>query len=95
LAKSKADATSIAMRMYLARRFLGAAKQKKRAAKIAGVRNGNPSLWSEPLNLAVETVSVVDPAPALEGVTVEGENEQEAPVGSPEQLKETAASNPF
>ena len=95
LAKSKADATSIPMRMHLTRRFLGAVKQKKSAARTAGARNGNPSLCSEPLNLAVEMVSVVEAAPAPEGVTVAGEKEQDAPVGSPEQLKETAASNPF
>ena len=90
LAKTNTDAASI-MRTYLERRFLGAAKQKKMAASTAWTGIGIPSRSSDPLNFVVEIVRVVEAAPVLGGVTVEGENRQDAPVGSPEQLKVTAA----
>ena len=45
--------------------------------------------------LALDAMLIVDMTAALDGVTVDGENEQLSPDGRPEQLKLTAWLNPF
>jgi hypothetical protein len=54
---------------------------------------GVPGLVAFENRLAVEMLSVVDAGPP-DGVTVLGEKEHDAPVGSPEQLKDTGALKP-
>jgi hypothetical protein len=68
-------------------------KQHSATARAEPGSNGRDSRWSVAELAIVFTVSVVDVVPG--GITVNGEKLHEAPEGKPEQLKETAESNPF
>ena len=76
------------------RRRVKATRQPARARPAAG-RNGLRAGRSAEAEALAAMVSVVVTPPLPVGVTLEGEKEQVAPVGRPEQAKVTAALKPF
>ena len=75
------------------RRFLNRTKQKVNAKAATGMDPIGVGGWVLALVLAVR-VSVVEAA-VPGGITVAGEKLHDVPAGNPEQLNETAESNPF
>lgn len=76
------------------RRFFQPRKQNA-TASVAPGRNGLELRRTAAVVADVLIVSVVVEAPLPEGVTVAGEKLHDAPVGSPEQVNETAEVKPF
>lgn len=76
------------------RRFFQPSKQSA-AASVAPGKSGLELGRTAAVVADVVTVSVVVAAAVPFGVTVAGEKLHDAPVGSPEQVNETAVSKPF
>jgi hypothetical protein len=85
--------TTISGRIWASRRLFQPILHTRAASALIG-RSGPAWRRKAAIDAEVVTVSVVDAAPP-EGVTVCGKKLHVAPEGRPEQLKETAESNPF
>ena len=84
--------TTISGRIGNSRRFFQPMQQARAASAPTG-NSGPAGRWIAAIDTSVVTFSVVEATPA-DGVTVSGEKMHVAPVGNPEQLKETVELKP-